>query len=74
MQNFGSHISSYGVENHGIRNANTVYWHLTTPMLYEQTVRRREAVIAHLGPLVVRTGRSYWPLTQRQIHRTGTDQ
>jgi phosphoenolpyruvate carboxykinase (ATP) len=56
MQNFGSHISSYGVENHGIRNANTVYWHLTTPMLYEQTVRRREAVIAHLGPLVVRTG------------------
>ncbi|MCI0395377.1 MAG: phosphoenolpyruvate carboxykinase (ATP) [Chloroflexi bacterium] len=56
MQNFGASASSYGVENHGIRNANTVYWHLTTPMLYEQAVRRREAVIAHLGPLIVRTG------------------
>jgi phosphoenolpyruvate carboxykinase (ATP) len=56
MQNFGPHPSTYGLEHHGIRNPNTVYWHLTTPMLYEQAVRRREGAILHLGPLVVRTG------------------
>lgn len=56
MQNFGAYISKYGVENHGIRNAGTVYWNLTTPMLYEQVTRRREGVIAHLGPMVVNTG------------------
>lgn len=56
MQNFGSFVGKYGIENHGIRNAGTVYWNLSTPMLYEQVVRRREGVIAHLGPLVVHTG------------------
>jgi len=56
MQDYGPYPSKFGVENHGIKNANTVYWHLTTPMLYEQAVRRREADIMHLGPLVVRTG------------------
>ena len=56
MQNFGPYPSEYGVENHGIMNANTVYWHLTTPMLYEQAIRRREGDLMHLGPLVVRTG------------------
>lgn len=56
MQNVGPYPSKYGVENHGIDNANTVYWHLTTPMLYEQVVRRREGEMLHLGPMVVRTG------------------
>ncbi len=56
MQNFGAYVSNYGVENHGIRNAETVYWNLTTSMLYEQAVRRHEGAIAHLGPLVVQTG------------------
>lgn len=56
MQNFGPFPSTYGVEHHGIDNAETVYWHLTTAMLYEQVVRRREGVILHLGPLAVRTG------------------
>ncbi len=56
MQNFGPFPSNYGLENHGIANANTVYWHMTTPMLYEQIVRRREGDLMHLGPLVVRTG------------------
>lgn len=56
MQNFGPFFSKYGVENHGIKNPGTVYWNLTTPMLYEQIVRRREGVIIHLGPLVVHTG------------------
>jgi phosphoenolpyruvate carboxykinase (ATP) len=40
----------------GFRNLNSVYWQLHTPQLYEQTLRRQEGFIAHLGPLVVRTG------------------
>ena len=56
MQNFGSFVSEYGIDNHGITNPGTVYWNLSTPMLYEQIIRRREGVISHLGPIVVRTG------------------
>ena len=48
--------SKYGLENHGIQNVNMVYWNLATPVLMEEAVRRREGRIAHLGPLVVRTG------------------
>ena len=48
--------SSYGLENHGIRNPDTIYWTLHTPVLYEHAIRRREARLAHLGPMVVRTG------------------
>src|SRR5574342_1016510 len=48
--------TSYGLENHGIQNVNMVYWNLSTPMLYEEAIRRREGRLAHLGPLVVRTG------------------
>src|SRR5690554_4188098 len=44
------------LEELGLRNLNTVYWQLHTPQLYEQAVRRQEGFIAHLGPLVVRTG------------------
>jgi phosphoenolpyruvate carboxykinase (ATP) len=56
MQNFGAFVSHHGVENHGIKNAETVYWNLTTSMLYEQAIRRHEAAVAHLGPMVVQTG------------------
>lgn len=40
----------------GIKNINNAYWNLTTPALYEQIIRRREGVIAHLGPVILRTG------------------
>jgi len=50
---FASH---YGLEHHGITNVNFVYWNLSTPLLYEEIIRRREGRLAHLGPLVVRTG------------------
>jgi phosphoenolpyruvate carboxykinase (ATP) len=56
MQNFGADISSYGVEHHGIVYPGTVYWNLHTPQLYEQITRRREGLLAHLGPIVVHTG------------------
>jgi phosphoenolpyruvate carboxykinase (ATP) len=48
--------SHYGLENHGIKNVNFVYWNLASPMLYEEIIRRREGRLAHLGPIVVRTG------------------
>jgi phosphoenolpyruvate carboxykinase (ATP) len=56
MQNFGPFVADYGVENHGIKNPGTVYWNLSTSMLYEQIISRREGHIAHLGPVVVSTG------------------
>lgn len=46
----------YGLEYLGIKNVNTIYWNLTTPWLYEQIIRRREGLVSHLGPMVVRTG------------------
>ncbi len=45
-----------GLEVLGIKNVNNVYWNLTTPALYEQIIRRREGVVGHLGPIIVRTG------------------
>ena len=45
-----------GLELQGIQNVNTVYWNLSTPHLIEEAIRRREGRLAHLGPLVVRTG------------------
>lgn len=48
--------SSYGLEHHGIYNPNNVFWTLSTPLLYQQAIRRFEGHLAHLGPLVVRTG------------------
>ena len=55
MSDEGGARSSYGLEQHGIINANA-WWNLTTSALYEQAVRRREGLIAHQGPFVVRTG------------------
>ncbi len=47
---------THGLEQHGIKNVGSVYWNPSTPVLYEEVVRRREGFIAHLGPMVVRTG------------------
>jgi phosphoenolpyruvate carboxykinase (ATP) len=40
----------------GITAPNRIYWQLNTPQLYEEAVQRHEGYVAHLGPLVVRTG------------------
>ena len=45
-----------GLEGHGITNVTRVYWNLSIPALYEEAVRRREALISVEGPLVCRTG------------------
>jgi phosphoenolpyruvate carboxykinase (ATP) len=45
-----------GLEAHGITNVARVYWNLSVPALYEEAVRRREALMSVDGPLVCRTG------------------
>jgi phosphoenolpyruvate carboxykinase (ATP) len=44
------------LQEHGLTNVGDIFWNLSTPALYEQIVQRREGKVAHLGPLVVRTG------------------
>ncbi len=48
--------ATYGIEEHGITNANIVYWNLPAGALYEHALQRSEGKTAHLGPLVVSTG------------------
>jgi len=49
-------MSPHSLKSHGIRNVAAVHWNLTTGALYERIVSRGEGLIAHLGPVVVRTG------------------
>src|SRR5665648_74105 len=44
------------LKHHGIRNVAAVHWNLPTSALYEKIVNQKEGLIAHLGPVVVRTG------------------
>jgi phosphoenolpyruvate carboxykinase (ATP) len=44
------------LEKLGFSNLRQVYWQLHTPQLYEESLRRQEGYIAHMGALVVRTG------------------
>jgi len=53
----GQMASDYGLANHGILNPRKVYWNLPTAALYEEAVFRGEGRVAHLGPLVVLTGK-----------------
>jgi len=41
----------------GLLNLGNVYWDLSAAALYEEAVRRYEAILSHRGPLVMRTGR-----------------
>jgi len=40
----------------GFRNLKQIYWQLHTPQLVEESLRRQEGYIAHMGALVVHTG------------------
>ena len=48
--------SPVGLDVHGLTNLKNVFWNLPTPALYEEALKRDEAIMAHLGPLIVRTG------------------
>jgi phosphoenolpyruvate carboxykinase (ATP) len=56
MSQTGFIASSYGLDQHGISHTGILFWNLSTAALYEESARRREGLISHLGPLVVRTG------------------
>ncbi|MEM8933508.1 MAG: phosphoenolpyruvate carboxykinase (ATP) [Acidobacteriota bacterium] len=56
MNHIGPHPSRHGLEHHGIEHAGTVHWHLPVARLYEEAIRRNEAVIAPGGPLLADTG------------------
>jgi phosphoenolpyruvate carboxykinase (ATP) len=49
-------MTAYGLQYHGIGNIAGVDWNLSTSALYEKIVSKNEGLIAHLGPVVVRTG------------------
>ena len=53
----GVAFSEHGLELHGLRNLKHEYWNMPTAALYEEAIRRGEARICHLGPLVVETGK-----------------
>ncbi len=46
-----------GLEYLGLSNVKKVYWNHNTPKLYEDAIKNKEAIISHLGPLVVNTGK-----------------
>jgi phosphoenolpyruvate carboxykinase (ATP) len=56
MQNLGIRPSRYGLQEHGIRNPNFVYWNLGTAQLIEKAIERQEGLVASGGGFVVRTG------------------
>lgn len=56
MQQSGSRISNFGLENHGITNAAEVYWNLDSTVLYEEAIARGEGQVVAGGPIVVKTG------------------
>lgn len=56
MKNVGNHPSSYGLENHGIKDAGTVHWNLSVPHLIEHALRMEDVYLAESGALVVHTG------------------
>jgi len=48
--------TSKTLEAFGLHNLNRAYWNASTPQLYEEIVKKHEGYVAHLGPIVVRTG------------------
>ncbi len=45
-----------GLDEYGLSNIGRLFCNYNTPLLYEEIIKRREGQIAHLGPIVVRTG------------------
>ncbi|MDX1581650.1 MAG: phosphoenolpyruvate carboxykinase (ATP), partial [Alphaproteobacteria bacterium] len=56
MEQSGPRISSFGLDNHGIKDAMHVYWNLQPASLFEQAIRRNEGHVSAGGCLVVKTG------------------
>ncbi len=48
--------SRHGLEDQQIYNVRKVHWNHNTALLYEDIIRNGEGHLAHLGPVIVRTG------------------
>src|SRR5271157_1909924 len=46
----------WGLDERGLNHVANIHWNLPGPALEEQIILRREGMLAHLGPIVVRTG------------------
>ncbi len=51
-----SNSQEQSLKDLGLDNLGRVCWDLPTSALYEEAIRRYEAALSHLGPLVMRTG------------------
>ncbi len=49
-------VQERGLQLEGMMNLAREHWNLSVPALYEETVRRREGLMADDGALVCRTG------------------
>jgi len=52
----GKHISSYGLENHGLNPSKNVHWNYSAPQLVEEAIRRGEGRLSSGGAFVTDTG------------------
>lgn len=49
--------SEYGLENHGLKDLDRVYWNLPVPALVEEAVFRNEGHLVAGGPFITSTGK-----------------
>ncbi|MCG3137883.1 MAG: Phosphoenolpyruvate carboxykinase (ATP) [Phycisphaerae bacterium] len=56
METKGAYPSSYGLNNHGLRNLRTAYWNLSSAALIERAIRRGEGEMTYRGSLLCLTG------------------
>jgi phosphoenolpyruvate carboxykinase (ATP) len=56
MQSFGT-PGKFDLSYLGLHDLQNVYWNLYPPLLVEEAIRRSEGTLAHLGPVVVNTGK-----------------
>jgi phosphoenolpyruvate carboxykinase (ATP) len=49
--------SDFGIEMQGFSCPKKVYWNLSAPALYEESILRNESLLGNHGPLIVNTGK-----------------
>lgn len=56
MREIGKRNPAFGIETTGLIQPSTVYFNLSEPALYEESIKRNEAKLSAHGALVARTG------------------
>ncbi len=56
MQETGVWNKSFGIDKFGFKPGKNIYYNMLAPVLYEETIRRNEAVIMPGGPVNAETG------------------